>query len=521
MIIAPYGVWPLHLEVPVRRAVLYIRLSRDSDDSTSVEAQRGTGLLALAALGFPEDQVAIVMDVDTSGAAKLEDRDGMSAVLADAPAVLMATKLDRYARSVGEFSRLMRWADEQGVTLATADGTLNTGTPAGRMVANVLASFAEYERDMIATRNTEAHAQRRKQGRWVSGPAPWGFRVVRRDGGAYLSLDDAAAELIREIARRVLEGETLSGIARDLTRSGVPTPGWKGIPFVMPEWSSVFLKRRLLSPAMRGWHTHRPVVGKGENSAGLRGAAKLITADGATPVQFGPEILDAGIWATVKAELQRRAGDRKQPQRRDTLLLHIATCGQCDAAMYYGTRHKRKDGTKFGTYMCSRRCPGSLVTAERMEERVKEEFLMRFGRVNLVREVVTDGTDHAGAIADAEAAMERLADALVTAEGHAAVVLSRKLAEFQEQHARLQAEHNPGRRVETVRTGRTCAEEWDARSDAGRRSLLLSLGAVATVARSQSRRWSPERVEVRFDGPEWARDPAAAELADIAQQEAM
>ena len=71
---------------------------------------------------------------------------------------LVAAKMDRLSRSLLNFASLMEDSVEQGWQLVALDGAADTTTPQGKMMAGVLATFAQYERDIIGERVRATHA---------------------------------------------------------------------------------------------------------------------------------------------------------------------------------------------------------------------------------------------------------------------------------------------------------------------------------------------------------------------------
>jgi DNA invertase Pin-like site-specific DNA recombinase len=141
--------------------------------STTEQHDAGAGLPAQVARLTAEAtgrgwDFELVTEEDGRSAGTLAKRDALAAALArldrgDAH-VLVVTKLDRLTRSVADFAALLDRAKRRGWELIVLDLGVDTTTPAGEMVANVIAATAQYERQMIAQRTREALAIRRAQG---------------------------------------------------------------------------------------------------------------------------------------------------------------------------------------------------------------------------------------------------------------------------------------------------------------------------------------------------------------------
>ena len=77
---------------------------------------------------------------------------------------LMSVRLDRVSRSVSDFAGLMDRAARKSWGIVLLSPNIDTTNPAGRFTANVLASAAQYERELIGLRTKEGMAQRRLDG---------------------------------------------------------------------------------------------------------------------------------------------------------------------------------------------------------------------------------------------------------------------------------------------------------------------------------------------------------------------
>jgi DNA invertase Pin-like site-specific DNA recombinase len=155
---------------------------------------------------------------DEGASGRDTDRPGLKRALrriADGEATgLVVSKLDRLSRSVVDFGMLLDWFDQAGATLVALDLGVDTSTPGGRLVANVFASVAEWERETIGARTRDGLIAARAKGRRISRPA----------------VADTP-KLKRRIERMRARGMTLQAIADKLNAEGVPTlrgaPRWR------------------------------------------------------------------------------------------------------------------------------------------------------------------------------------------------------------------------------------------------------------------------------------------------------
>jgi Resolvase, N terminal domain len=120
---------------------------------------------------------------------------------------LAVAKLDRLTRSLVGLADLMDWAKRNRLALIALDLGLDTSTDTGRLVARIMASVGEWERDRISDRTLTAMAVRRDQSKVMGLPG------VR----------DTNPALAARIRTERLRGSTWQAIANRLTDEGVPT----------------------------------------------------------------------------------------------------------------------------------------------------------------------------------------------------------------------------------------------------------------------------------------------------------
>lgn len=200
-----------HLASSLVRCVIafgYVRVStaEQAAGGLSLDAQRLAVRTACAQRGW--ELRAVYEDAGISSTAK--HRPGLESAL-DAcrhhqDALLIVNKLDRLSRSILEFATLVERMKHEPWRLVALDVEVDTTTPNGEFVANVMSSFAQFERQMISVRTKDALAAARLKG----------IQLGRRS-----SVSDETRTLILGLQDA---GWTATAIASHLTQSGVPTP---------------------------------------------------------------------------------------------------------------------------------------------------------------------------------------------------------------------------------------------------------------------------------------------------------
>jgi DNA invertase Pin-like site-specific DNA recombinase len=142
--------------VVAARWIGYARCSIDEQDLT---AQRD----ALVALGVPPDR--IYLDHGLTGTNR--DRPGLDQALAAVRAgdTLVVPKLDRLARSVPDARAIGDELAAQGVALSLGGQVYDPHDPMGKLFFNILATFAEFEVDLLRMRTREGMAVARARGK--------------------------------------------------------------------------------------------------------------------------------------------------------------------------------------------------------------------------------------------------------------------------------------------------------------------------------------------------------------------
>jgi DNA invertase Pin-like site-specific DNA recombinase len=79
---------------------------------------------------------------------------------------LVVTKLDRLARSVPDLVKIMAKLEEKGASLRILAMNLDTDTPTGRLLINLVGSIAQFEREIMLERQREGIAKAKEDGKY-------------------------------------------------------------------------------------------------------------------------------------------------------------------------------------------------------------------------------------------------------------------------------------------------------------------------------------------------------------------
>jgi DNA invertase Pin-like site-specific DNA recombinase len=185
----------------------YVRVSTEEQSTSGAGLAAQRTAIEAECLHRGWHLVEVIEDAGYS--AKDMKRPGVQVALetlreGDAGALVVA-KLDRLSRSMIDFTTVMATATKQGWALVALDCAVDTSTPAGEAMANVLATFAQFERRLIGQRTREALAAKRASGVRLGRPVSLPVAVSKR------------------ITAERSAGRSLAAIAATLNEEQVPT----------------------------------------------------------------------------------------------------------------------------------------------------------------------------------------------------------------------------------------------------------------------------------------------------------
>jgi site-specific DNA recombinase len=322
------------------RVALYLRVSsQEQRDRETIEIQRDF-LEQYRAL-YELEVADIYKDDGISGTIPLHERPEGKRLLEDAKAgnfeTVLLYKLDRLSRSLLVIVDAHDRLQASGVGLRSATEPIDTSNPSGRLIFQMLASFAEYERETIGER-TRAGLHRALRNGKHAGRIPYGYKLSPDESG--LEVVEEEARIVREILANIAEGATLYGESKRLNDEGVPSPGWRfknGERKHGASWSPSTVRAILYQSAYSG--VHRVRVGKEDHIE-----------------REVPPIVEPGLQKRAVAALEANK-HRASPERkgaRKYLLSGLVRCGMCGFACTGRTSTSRVSGgtKKYSYYGC-------------------------------------------------------------------------------------------------------------------------------------------------------------------------
>ena len=137
--------------------------------------------------------------------------------------VVVVYKIDRLTRSLTDFSKLVEVFDRKSVSFVSVTQQFNTTTSMGRLMLNVLLSFAQFEREVTGERIRDKFAASKKKGMWMGGVPPLGYDVVERK----LMINEVEAKVVRHIFERFTQLGSVTDLVPELRKAGYRSKTYK------------------------------------------------------------------------------------------------------------------------------------------------------------------------------------------------------------------------------------------------------------------------------------------------------
>jgi DNA invertase Pin-like site-specific DNA recombinase len=351
------------------KCAIYTRKSNDDgleQDFNSLDAQRLSG----------ENYIASQMHENWRLISKHYDDGGFSGGNMDRPALqelfedienglidmVVVYKIDRLSRSIFDFAKIVELFEKYNVGFVSVTQSFNTSTSSGKLMLNMLLSFAQYERELTGERIRDKFASSLKKGMWMGGCVPLGYEVKDRK----LIINGEEAEIVRFIYTEFLKTEAYCEIAHRLNTLGYKTrirPQKNGKTVGGQMFEPKAVQRILQNPYYKGHVVHKGAVYPGEHEA----------------------IIDETTWSRVQEIFAKHSETKQRKPKRPSsslaLLSGLVWCTSCNCLMR-GSSSRKNCNTKYFYYTCYnhakyKTCKSLYknVPAEPLERSVVEEIL--------------------------------------------------------------------------------------------------------------------------------------------------
>ena len=369
---------------PVRCAI-YTRKSTEEgleQEFNSLDAQRESAEAYIKSQAH-EGWIALPARYDDGGySGATMERPALARLMQDIEAgavdCITVYKVDRLSRSLLDFARLVARFEEKGVSFVSVTQQFNSQTSMGRLTLNMLLSFAQFEREVIAERIRDKFAASRKRGKHMGGAPVLGYDIDRAQ--KRLVVNAKEAKLVRHIFKRFLEDSSVTRLMQELNDAGHKTKAWTTLKGRVREgrpWHKGHLYRLLSNCLYMGEVNHLGDRYPGEHEA----------------------IVDRRSWDRVQALLASRVRERDPTKRAKApvLLRGLARCAHCGCGM--SPTFSIKHGKIYRYYLCMKAaksgaeaCPLRRVAARELEGVVEGQLRRLFQSSELLGAVLREPT---------------------------------------------------------------------------------------------------------------------------------
>ena len=305
----------------------------------------------------------------------------------------------------------------------------------GRLMLNVLLSFAQFEREIIGERIRDKKLATAKQGKYVGGQPFLGYDIDRER--KRLIVNPAEAELVRQIFESFIQTKSPLKVAKAMNAQGHRTKEYRAMKSGKVAggrpWNMMSVYRVLTNRKYLGEMTHKGNSYPGEHEA----------------------ILDRRLWDQVRQIMGENyhARARRSGQKFPAVLKGLLRCGHCGTMM--GAVQTTRHGKRYRYYVCNNAerngrdaCPVKSVAAGTIETAIKDRIRAVLASPDMVARTFREVQDQTGQRRGELAAQrERLEARLVElkkaigrlarADGHDGAVVT-ELRKLNEEFAQVQ-----------------------------------------------------------------------------------
>jgi len=292
------------------------------------------------------------------------NRPGLQKLLSDVDAGkidnIVVYKIDRLSRSLLDFSRMAETFEKKKVSFVSVTQQISTTNAHGRVMLNVLMSFAQFEREVASERIRDKFAAAKRRGKYCGGLPILGYDVDREQ--KKLLVNKTEVPMVQYIFRRFTQLGSVKQLAKELNEKGHRTKAWitkLGTKQGDQLWNIANVYRLIENRTYIGEVTHKENIYPGEHQA----------------------IIDRDVWDQVQSILHSNSRSKSATPRERMVspLRGVMRCGHCDSSM--GATYTLKKGRRYSYYICEKdvkravsTCPIKRIPSGDIEKAILEQM---------------------------------------------------------------------------------------------------------------------------------------------------
>lgn len=324
------------------RAAIYIRCSTDEQTKgygIQVQEEKLKAYCKSQSEEYVLDDENVYKDEGFSGSLNIEQRPELTRLFDNAKQgkfdVVIVYRLDRFFRNTRHLLNALEALKAHKVAFQSATESINTNEISGRLLLTFLGGIAEAERETIRERTLSGKLKAAKEGKWVTGVPPYGYRV---DEHKKLYIVPEEAKIVRKLFQWATDEKmSLRAIEQKLNQLKAPPPYTTKYEKkkTLGYWHKRTIGRILTNEVYTGLFHYRKYKRPFNNLTSITDKRCLRPREEWIPLET-PAIITSEMFEAAKEQLLRNREFAKRNLKRDYLYSKIIYCGRCGYKMFAG-----------------------------------------------------------------------------------------------------------------------------------------------------------------------------------------
>ena len=289
--------------------------------------------------------------------------------------LVIVYKIDRLSRSLVDFLKMIEIFEKYNVNFVSVTQSFNTANSMGRLMLNVLLSFAQYEREITAERISDKIRASKERGMWMGGFTVLGYKAIDKK----LEIEPSEANIVRNIYESFIKNGSVIATARKMNKLGYITKVCKyksdrvigGKPF-----DKNTIRDILENPIYIGKVKYKDNLYDGQHLA----------------------IIDDDLWNKVQRTFNRKnkATNAEDRITMSPLLKDMIICGCCESKFTPVYTSKSTGDRQYRYYICNKKfrggkehCESERLPAGEIEVIVVKEVLKLLRSPEIITHTIT------------------------------------------------------------------------------------------------------------------------------------